>query len=185
MAGTNIGLRDWLLGWIIPNPTAGSSNTVGIQAVIVVDETGEPITPSAGGVTIADGADVAEGAIADAAATAGGTGTVSAKLRRISAQLAAPLTVQEVGYTFINITTSTTTQVLSGAGVLHSVVVNTKGTIASAIKIYDATSGTTGPICSIDSLNLDGTFYFDAAVSNGIRVITTGTVAPDVTVLYR
>ena len=43
MAGTNIGLKDWLLGWIIPNPTAGSSNTVGIQAVIVVDETGEPI----------------------------------------------------------------------------------------------------------------------------------------------
>lgn len=40
-------------------------------------------------VTIADGADVAEGAVADAAATAGGTGTVSAKLRRISTQLPA------------------------------------------------------------------------------------------------
>ena len=44
-----------------------------------------------GAVTIADGADVAEGSTTDAAATAGGTGTVSAKLRRISAQLPAAL----------------------------------------------------------------------------------------------
>lgn len=44
-----------------------------------------------GAVTIADGADVAEGAIADAAATAGGTGTISAKLRRLTAQLPAAL----------------------------------------------------------------------------------------------
>lgn len=41
--------------------------------------------------SVADGADVALGAIADAAASAGGTGTVSAKLRRISTQLPAAL----------------------------------------------------------------------------------------------
>lgn len=40
-----------------------------------------------GAVTIADGADSTEGAIADAAATAGGTGTVSAKLRLMTTQL--------------------------------------------------------------------------------------------------
>lgn len=40
-----------------------------------------------GATTVADGADTATGAVADAAATAGGTGTVSAKLRRISTQL--------------------------------------------------------------------------------------------------
>jgi hypothetical protein len=44
-----------------------------------------------GAVTVADGADVAEGATTDAAAAAGGTGSVSAKLRRISAQLPAAL----------------------------------------------------------------------------------------------
>jgi hypothetical protein len=37
-----------------------------------------------GAVTVADGADVAEGAVADAAVAAGATGTVSAKLRAIS-----------------------------------------------------------------------------------------------------
>lgn len=40
-----------------------------------------------GAVTIADGADVTEGAIADAASTAGGVGTISAKLRLMTTQL--------------------------------------------------------------------------------------------------
>ncbi|MCA1565826.1 MAG: hypothetical protein LC803_09350 [Acidobacteria bacterium] len=40
-----------------------------------------------GAVTVADGADVTQGAVADAAATAGSTGTVSAKLRRLTADL--------------------------------------------------------------------------------------------------
>lgn len=72
------------------------------RAVTLVDEDGVPISggnplPTSGGgtgggaVTIADGADVAEGATTDAAAAAGGVGTISAKLRRISAQLPAAL----------------------------------------------------------------------------------------------
>lgn len=53
-----------------------------------------PVTPSnplpvtgGGAATIADGADVAEGATADAASSVGGTGSVSAKLRRMTTQL--------------------------------------------------------------------------------------------------
>lgn len=54
------------------------------------DADGKLITSGGGGggaVTIADGADVAQGAVADAAATAGGTGTLSAKLRLATTQL--------------------------------------------------------------------------------------------------
>jgi hypothetical protein len=40
-----------------------------------------------GAITIADGADVTQGAIADAASSAGGTGTLSAKLRLVTTQL--------------------------------------------------------------------------------------------------
>jgi hypothetical protein len=40
---------------------------------------------------VADGADVAQGAVADAAVAAGAAGTISAKLRRLTAQLAAQL----------------------------------------------------------------------------------------------
>ncbi len=51
----------------------------------VVSNGGTFATQSAA--TIADGADVALGAVADAAATQGSTGTISAKLRTITAQL--------------------------------------------------------------------------------------------------
>lgn len=48
MAGTNIGLKDWLLGWIIPNPNGTSTNTVGILGVTLVDESGNSYTPGVG-----------------------------------------------------------------------------------------------------------------------------------------
>lgn len=53
--------------------------------VAIVDSSGSQVTSFGGGgpVTIADGADVAEGATTDAANTTGTTGTVSGKLRGI------------------------------------------------------------------------------------------------------
>jgi len=67
--------------------------------VLMIDTDGEPLGSSAnpfvvsgapaGDATIVDGGDVCEGATDDTAATAGGTGTVSAKLRRATTQLVA------------------------------------------------------------------------------------------------
>lgn len=64
---------------------------------LVVDEAGEPLGSAenplvvsgapAGDATIVDGGDVAQGATDDVAATAGGEGTVSAKLRLMTTQL--------------------------------------------------------------------------------------------------
>src|SRR5436190_1739516 len=44
---------------------------------------------TAGGGVVADGADVTQGAVADAVVAAGAAGTLSAKLRRLTADLAA------------------------------------------------------------------------------------------------
>lgn len=93
--------------------------------------------------------------------------------------------VQSPGFLFANITTATTTTVKSGAGVLRGVTVNTKGTIASTITIYDNTAGSGTKIGTIDSLNLAGQFLFDVAFATGLTLVTTGTVAPDITVSYR
>lgn len=84
-----------------------------------------------------------------------------------------------------NITTATTTVVKSGAGVLHGVTVNTKGTVASTTTIYDNTAGSGTKIAVIDSLTLSGSFFYDAGFTTGLTIVTTGTVAPDITVLYR
>lgn len=65
--------------------------TAGIIYPITQDLTGTICTAGGGGgggaVTIADGADVTQGTIADAASTAGGAGTISAKLRLMTTQL--------------------------------------------------------------------------------------------------
>lgn len=68
-------------------PTLSTTNVGFVQC----DSSGRILTVSSGGgggaVTIADGADVAEGATTDTASTAGGIGTLSAKLRLMTTQL--------------------------------------------------------------------------------------------------
>lgn len=86
---------------------------------------------------------------------------------------------------FNHISTSTTTAVALVPGVLHSISVNTKGTVASTITVYDSLSASGSIIAVIDSLNLAGTTIFDVAFTIGLTIVTTGTVAPDVTVSYR
>ncbi len=83
-----------------------------------------------------------------------------------------------------HISTSTTTLVKTGAGNLKSITINTKGTVASTVTVYDALTAVAPVIAVIDSLNLSGTFTFDVAFSTGLTIVTTGTAAPDVTVSY-
>lgn len=62
-------------------PAGASSGYMSVDGLICMSDTGGVAA------TIADGADVTQGAIADAAATEGGTGTISAKLRNATALL--------------------------------------------------------------------------------------------------
>lgn len=89
------------------------------------------------------------------------------------------------GWSFTNISTSTTTTVKSGAGTLHLVAVNTLGTVASTVTIYDNTAGSGTIIAIINSLTLSGSFTYDIAFSTGLTVVTTGTAAPNVTVAWK
>ncbi len=86
------------------------------------------------------------------------------------------------GLTPKNITTSTTTLVATGPGVIHGVNINTLGTVASVVTIYDSLTATGTKIATIDSLNDSGWNQYDAAFTIGLCVVTTG--APDITVIY-
>ncbi|MBF0260283.1 MAG: hypothetical protein HQL97_00425 [Magnetococcales bacterium] len=68
-------------------PTGATPNAVAIRCVNTAGTAFEACGGGGGGGTIADGADVALGATTDAAATAGSTGTVSAKLRLLTSLL--------------------------------------------------------------------------------------------------
>ena len=96
--------------------------------------------------TLADGASVVDGAVADAAATAGGTGTVSAKLRRITQGLEDLKTLivlaagsSIIGKVGIDQTTSGTTNAVvpiasTGGGATPYSFISTAAVQAAAIK---------------------------------------------------
>jgi len=88
-------------------------------------------------------------------------------------------------YNFSNINTSTTTLVKTGSGILHSVTVNSLGTVASKANMFDSLVGSGVTIAGLNTLSVLGTVTYDLQFNNGLTIVTTGTVAPDITVSYR
>ena len=80
-----------------------------------------------------------------------------------------------------NIATNTTTVVKTGAGVLHSIVVNT--TAAGAITIYDNTAASGTKIGTMKASIVEGTYVFDVAFTKGLTIVTAA--ASDITVTYK
>lgn len=85
------------------------------------------------------------------------------------------------GDSYSHITTAATTVVKASAGTIKKVSVNSKGTVASTVSVQDDAT----VLAVIDSLNLSGTWDYNIACATNITIVTTGTVAPDVTVTYR
>lgn len=79
------------------------------------------------------------------------------------------------------ISTATTTTVKTGAGHLHSVVVN--GGTAGTIIGYDNTAASGTILFSFDSTNALNTYMFDVAFSTGLTIITSA--ATKLSVSYR
>ncbi|MCA1832561.1 MAG: hypothetical protein LC750_07490 [Actinobacteria bacterium] len=88
----------------------------------------------------------------------------------------------ESSFLFSNITTATTTTIKSGAGLLHAVVINTRG-VASTATVYDNTAGSGTKIATIDTTLSTTAFLYDAAFATGLTVVTVGTA--DLTFTYR
>lgn len=107
------------------------------------------------------------------AATAANQATANTSLATIAA-----------ANSYAHIATSTTTLVKSGAGTLHTVCVNTLGTVASAATVDDALTATTPTIAVIDTLTGGAVCrIYDVNFATGLTIVTTG--APDITVSYR
>lgn len=87
----------------------------------------------------------------------------------------------EAGDSYSHITTSTTTVVKASAGTVKRVSVNALGTVASTVSVQDNAT----VLAVINSLTLSGTWTYNIACATNITIVTTGTVAPDVTVTYR
>lgn len=88
----------------------------------------------------------------------------------------------EQRFSYSNIASATTTTVKSGAGFLHSIVINT--TAAGTITIYDNTAGSGTKIGTIAaSVVIGSTMMYDVSFATGLTIVTAG--ASDITVSYR
>lgn len=88
------------------------------------------------------------------------------------------------GYRYTNITTQTTTVIKTGAGVLHTVCVNTQAATGT-ITIYDNTAGSGTKIGLATSVaGIPGCLTYDVAFVTGLTIVTA-TASPDVTVSWR
>lgn len=86
---------------------------------------------------------------------------------------------------FVNISATGTTVVRQGAGTLHRVVVNTDGSGANDLFIYDNTAASGTPIAIIHGGNGSfGSLEFNLDVDNGITVASVGGTSPNVTIVY-
>ncbi len=84
-----------------------------------------------------------------------------------------------------NITTATTTLVKTGTGQLNSITVNSLGTVASTAVIYDGIDADGTRLGTINTLALSGAFVYNLPFTVGLCIVTTGTIAPNLTVVYR
>jgi len=82
---------------------------------------------------------------------------------------------------FNNIASAKTTLVKTGAGSLHSIVVNNKGSTVT-VTIYDSLTAAGTKIATM-LLTSESTITFDVAFYTGLTVVTSGTT--DITVSYR
>ncbi len=169
--------------------TPNGTYVIGQNQPATQDTTGLLCTKSSGGggggaVTIADGADVTQGAIADAAAAAGGTGTVSAKLRETTSLLNSILSAVQASINYASSTTgsvSTTATIVATPGAKSTTICNT--TASGGATIWLEPHGDTAVIGQgFPASSGNGCVIFGTALVNAITAVSsTGTATYTVT----
>ena len=86
-------------------------------------------------------------------------------------------------YEQVHISTATTTQVKTGAGRLHAIVIGTPLDLAGDVSVIDNITGSTVNLALLEATLPAQTLIFDCAFTTGLRIITAG--ADKLTIIYR
>jgi len=89
----------------------------------------------------------------------------------------------QAAYKYVAAGTATTT-VKSGAGVLRSITINTKGASANTMTVYDNTAGSGTKIAVIDSTGGAATLTYNVAFATGLTIVSATGTGADYTVSY-
>lgn len=189
-----------ITGGVLSDQTSWGGTAVDAAAALADNMTNTPVVPKVAAYMV--GLDAAGGSNADRATlatlfdldTGAGIQSVLGLNLRTGASggsveagtATTPLAVYKT-YSPTNITTLTTTVVKSGAGVLHTVTINTPAA-TGVITIYNNTAGSgtkIGTITQPATLLSSGpvTLTFDVAFSTGLTIVTA-TAAQDITVSW-
>jgi hypothetical protein len=83
-----------------------------------------------------------------------------------------------------NLNANGTTTVKAGAGWLHSITINTKGSSGNTCVVYDNTSASGTRLAGIDTTSQIQTLLFDVAFNTGLTVVLAMGTSADITVSY-
>ena len=122
-----------------------------------------------------------------------GQGTMAQSFRVVVASDQTPVSVTQGaaatgGYSFLNIAAGqATTVVKSGAGTLHSIILNSAATATNTTTVYDntAASGTVIGRPAVTTATVPTTLIYDLAFATGLTIITATANGGDMTVTYK
>ena len=94
----------------------------------------------------------------------------------------AKIAIEEYGFKYLNITSNTTTIVKAASGVLVGIIIGTAGTATTAT-LYDNISAS-APIIATLSTTIQNTINFKCIFNTALTIVTAGTTAANITVIY-
>lgn len=101
----------------------------------------------------------------------------------------APMPVNSVfesGFAYTHIASNASTVIKAAPGVLHTLMIGSKGTSSETATLYDNTTCTGTVIAVVDLAGNDATSQnYDIAFATGLCIATAGGTAGDITVSYK
>jgi hypothetical protein len=97
--------------------------------------------------------------------------------------MATPIPAGAMLYTHLN-SNASTDNLLTRAGMLHTITINTKGATGNTLTVYDNAAHGSNTLAVIDTTGATQCFIFDAWLQNGLSVTIASGTAADVTLTY-
>ena len=102
----------------------------------------------------------------------------------LSVDVLQPVVTKLAPSDYVHIAANGTTTAKSGAGLLRRIVINTKGSAANTLTVYDSTTGSGTVIAVIDTTNAGGSFDYELDFATGLTLVLASGTAADITVIF-
>lgn len=162
--------------------TTGNSSLSSIDGKITAVNTGAVVVSSSALPTGA--ATQTTLASIDAKFSALGQKTMAGSTPVVLASNHSDIYVKDKSSSYANITTTGTTTIKSGAGILRRLVINTKGSASNTFTIYDSLTGSGTVIATIDTVNSVSSYFEYGLAFTALTIVSATGTSANATVIY-